>query len=84
MVQDNSVNFEDTWVFLQRRFEDTKTITDVRKQFSGVLDGTIELSSAGITTVSVFSCCDMLLVDGSCFISFFQVRNILGINSWNR
>ena len=52
MIQDDSVNFEDTWSFLQRRFEDTKTVTDARNQAIDVVNGAIELSSAGLTTVS--------------------------------
>ena len=52
MIQDDSVNFENTWSFLERRFEDTKTVTSVRNQVTDALNGAIELSSAGVTTVS--------------------------------
>lgn len=51
MLQDESVNFEDTWSFLQRRFEDTKTITSIRKQVSEVVSGTLDLSLAGAIMV---------------------------------
>ena len=32
MVQDESVDFQDTWNFLDRRFQDTKTITMSRQE----------------------------------------------------
>lgn len=51
MVQDDSVNFENTWSFLERRFEDTKTITSARNQLTDVFGTSLELSSAGLTTV---------------------------------
>ena len=55
MIQDDSVNFEDTWSFLQRRFEDTKTVTLARNQAIDAVNDAIELSSAGLTTVSTIS-----------------------------
>ncbi len=66
MIQDDSVNFEDTWSFLQRRFEDTKTATLARNQVTDVINDAIELSSAGLTTVST-------MIDSSNVILFVCV-----------
>ena len=66
MIQDESVNFEDTWSFLHRRFEDTKTATLARNQVTDVINDAIELSSAGLTTVST-------MIDSSNVILFVCV-----------
>lgn len=52
MIQDNSVDFQDTWSFMSRRFEDTKTVTRSRKQFDEFVGGAFNLGVAAFTTVS--------------------------------
>lgn len=51
MVQDKSVNFEDTWSFLRRRFQDTRTFTECRQQADSTVGGAYEFGTAAITTV---------------------------------
>lgn len=53
MVQDNSVDFQDTWNFLRRRLQDTRTITQCRQELDSVVGGAYEIGSAAFTTVSV-------------------------------
>jgi ubiquinone biosynthesis protein COQ9 len=53
MVQDNSVDFQDTWKFLRRRFEDTRTITSSRQQLDQFAGGAFEIGTAAFTTVRV-------------------------------
>ena len=51
MIQDKSVNFQDTWDFLRRRFQDTRTFTECRQQADGIVGGAYEFGSAAIITV---------------------------------
>lgn len=53
MIQDGSVDFKDTWTFLQRRFEDTKNINIAHNQLTDAFNGAMELSSIGFITVSL-------------------------------
>ena len=52
MTQDNSVDFQDTWSFMARRFEDTKRITISRYQFDELMSESLSLSLNAATTVS--------------------------------
>ena len=52
MVQDKSVDFQDTWNFLQRRIDDTKTITNARQQLDGLVGGAFKFGTAAFSTVS--------------------------------
>ena len=56
MVQDKSVDFQDTWSFLQRRIDDTKTITNARQQLDGLVGGALKFGTAAFTTVSWSGC----------------------------
>ncbi len=51
MVQDGSVDYQDTWDFLDRRLEDTADFSKIREQLEDSLYRTTELLSAGLTTV---------------------------------
>ena len=51
MIQDHSVDFQDTWNFLHQRFEDTRTITNSRKQIDNIMEETYNITVAGLTTV---------------------------------
>ena len=57
MTQDNSVDFQDTWSFMARRFEDTKRITISRYQFDELMSESLSLSLNAATTVSCINFC---------------------------
>lgn len=48
MVQDNSVDFEETWAFLDNRMKETQTFGHNFKQFQGVLWGGVKMLTARI------------------------------------
>lgn len=50
MVQDSSVDYQDTWDFLDRRLQDTAAFSRSRRQVEESLLGGVELLSAGLTT----------------------------------
>lgn len=51
MVQDGSVDYQDTWDFLDRRMQDTANFSKGRKQLEDSLNDATKLFSAGVTTV---------------------------------
>jgi ubiquinone biosynthesis protein COQ9 len=48
MVQDTSVDFQETWKFLHRRMEDANTFGKASKEFQGLVSGGVDTFSAGL------------------------------------
>ncbi len=53
MVQDGSVDYQDTWDFLDRRLQDTTNFSKARKTLEDSLYSATDLLSAGATTVRI-------------------------------
>lgn len=91
MLQDNSEDHKQTWMFLERRIKDATQIHSVLTATSDMaipeqaLNRATEAASAAFTTViiSSFKYYSTPMVFLTINFVCFQARNILGLN-WNR